>query len=374
MPDTEHLPEVPEVPYFWRSLDWKRLVDDYPPPPLFETGVGALSPEALYQLQDRRFVARLREAWEFPFYQRRWHEAGLEPGDVASLADIERIPPFTSSDLREAMEADPPFGGLGARSAKGGLWKIQIAGTATGENRATQLDPMGWEILGIQAARSLFAAGARPGQVIQIPMTDALPVAGWTAYVATLEWLGCVPVTSGSDSVTPAEVQLEHAREFGTNGWFSDVKYLGQLAEAASEMSFDLRELPTVFLQASLSAEELGGLARADIEASWGAPLYDRYATQELGLIAFECERQAGLHVSGDTAYVELVDSSTGNRVPSGEIGSVVATSLFRSVPPIIRYDHGDLFRSRPNQECDCGLRTEKLERAVSHVTPREDA
>mgnify|MGYP000846271000 CR=1 FL=1 len=98
------------INYYWKSIDWDAFMRDYPPPPHYAATTGKLSNDALRDLQNNRFMARVAEAWEIPFYRNRWSAVGLEPDDVKSLDDIEKIPTFTSDDLKQAIADHPPFG------------------------------------------------------------------------------------------------------------------------------------------------------------------------------------------------------------------------------------------------------------------------
>src|SRR3546814_1072046 len=125
-------------------------------------------------------------------------------------------PTVDRDDLKSAIEAAPPFGDHHPyrREDFGDVpLKIQTSGGTTGMPRVTLFDALAWEVQGIQTARGLYAQGARPGDVIQIPFTTSLANAGWSAYNAVFNWLGCVPVTTGSGKVTPSERQLELDRK-----------------------------------------------------------------------------------------------------------------------------------------------------------------
>jgi phenylacetate-CoA ligase len=356
-------PALTEIPYYWRSLDWDRLIEEYPPSPLYEQTVGRLSPEALRELQNRRFLARVSEAWDLAFYRDRWRSYGLEPGDIASLDDIRKIPPFTSDDLREGIVAEPPFGShhppLSKLLGRSPL-KIQTSGGTTGKARATIFDPVAWEVLGIQSARSLYAIGARPGDVVQIPSTPHLGIGAWAGFLATFYWLGCVPLTTGSGVVTPSERQLEYALDFGTNGWWIGAEYAGRLVEIAASTGFDLHQLPTRWMQTALGPD-IDGVFRRQLQNAWGAPVFDRYGTHEIGQVGYECRVQRGMHINEDTVYLEILGTDDNQPLQWGEKGNLVATSLHRSVPPFIRYNLRDLIRIYPHEECECGLSTRKL-------------
>src|SRR3546814_5647713 len=133
------------VPYYFRSLDWEKLIADYPPPPDYGRTIGAMSEEQIHRLQNERFLARIQDAWKLPFYARRWSAAGLEPGDITSLDDIEKIPTFNSDDLKSAIEAAPPFGDHHPyrREDFGDVpLKIQTSGGTTGMPRVTLFDAL----------------------------------------------------------------------------------------------------------------------------------------------------------------------------------------------------------------------------------------
>lgn len=355
-----------EVPYYWKALDWDAFMADYPPPPLFEQRFGACSDDELREMQEKRFLARIDDAWRVPFYRRRWTAAGLDEGAIRSLEDLRHIPAFTSDDLASAIADCPPYGdhhpfGDEASVAAHLPLKLQTSGGTTGLPRTTMFDATAWEVQGIHHARALWAVGARPGDVIQVTLTTSLANAGWSVYTGIHHWLGGIPVTTGSGVVTPSERQLELAAVYGTHGWFGHGEYLGRLAEVAEATGFDLRSLPTRYIQALLGNDSAGELRRA-LEDAWGVPVYDVYGTHEIGLVGFECTEQNGHHVSDDTVILETIDVDDASRhVGPGEVGNLVATSLHRNVPPIIRYDIKDAMAVRPRGHCACGLVTTRL-------------
>jgi phenylacetate-CoA ligase len=363
-----------DVPYYWKALDWDAFMAEYPPPPLFEQTISALSDDQVRAMQETRFLARVGDAWNMPFYQRHWGAAGLDRGSIRSIDDLKHIPVFTSDHLAAAIEDHPPYGDHHPLADSGSLarhlpLKLQTSGGTTGLPRTTMFDATAWEVQGIHHARALWAIGARPGDVIQITLTTSLANAGWSVCTGVHHWLGAIPVTTGSGVVTSSERQLELASVYGTVGWFGHGEYLGRLAEVAQATGFDLRSLPTKYIQALLGNDSSGELRRA-LEDAWGVPVYDMYGTHEIGLVGFECTEQNGHHVSDDTVILETVHVDDPMlAVAPGEVGNLVATSLHRSVPPIIRYDIKDAMAVRPRERCACGLVTSRL----SGLTGRSD-
>jgi phenylacetate-CoA ligase len=336
---------------------------DYPPPPYFQQTTGKLSEQELRALQNTRFIARMEDAWRTPFYAMRWGAAGIEPGDIRSLDDIEKLPCFTSDDLKDAIAAAPPFGShqpVSAQQIARTPFKVHTSGGTTGFPRLTLFDPVALEVQAIQTARALWAQGTRPGDAVQITYTLAMANAGYCGLYACLHWLGAMPVTTGSGVVTPSERQLEYALKIGTTAWYGRAEYLARLVQIAQETNFDLRALKTKRLHSFLGPDVDGHL-RQQLEEAWGCPVYDNYGTHEIGQIAFECEAMNGKHVNEDTVYLETADVETGAVLPAGERGNLVVTSLHRSTPPIIRYDLRDLLIAYERSECSCGLCTRKL-------------
>lgn len=101
------------------------------------------------------------------------------------------------------------------------------------------------------------------------------------------------------------------------------------------------------------SATTLFPQMRETIARVFGAPVFDRYGSREVGSIASECDQHEGLHIVGETTVVEVVDE-LGRHVGAGEEGDVLVTSLWNYTMPFIRYRIGDR-AVRGNDRCSCG-------------------
>lgn len=359
------------IPYYHSSVDWAQLKIDHPPPPLYAETIGRMSEGALRDHQNRLFMARVEEAWNIGFFSKMWKAAGLERRDIVSLDDLTKLPIYNSEDLKQSIAEIPPFGShQPVRREDFGKVpiKIQTSGGTTGFPRVALFDPIAWEVQSIQGARALWMQGARPGDIAQIPLTCGLGNAPWLFYKACHDWMGMVPVTTGSGVVTPTEQQLKYAEVFGVNVWMSGSEYMGRVAEVAEQTGFDLHRLPTKLVHSGLGNDAHGNRRRALSEA-FNAPVRDYYGTHEVGTVCSECEVEDGLHIFEDTVVLEAVDVDSNEPVPDGEPGSIVATSLHRTYPPILRYDLRDILRLRAREFCACGMTTRK----TSHFIARAD-
>jgi len=89
------------------------------------------------------------------------------------------------------------------------------------------------------------------------------------------------------------------------------------------------------------SATNLEPDMRTTIERVFGAPVFNRYGSREVGDIACENGDGGGLVISPRTHYLEVVDQD-GMRVPHGTPGELVVTLLTNYSMPLIRYRIGD--------------------------------
>jgi phenylacetate-CoA ligase len=99
-----------------------------------------------------------------------------------------------------------------------------------------------------------------------------------------------------------------------------------------------------------VSAQTLYPYMREAIERVFQCRVYNRYGSRELGDVACERPGVPGLWVAPWGNYVEVVDDE-GNRVPPGQDGRILITSLMNFAMPLIRYridDRGHLLPGAP--------------------------
>jgi len=135
--------------------------------------------------------------------------------------------------------------------------------------------------------------------------------------------------------VGQTELQVQAAHHLGVTAYAGTPDYLKTLLEAA-----DAADLPLQIIRAAVSGGALFPSLR-QAYADRGITCLQCYGTADLGNIAYESPAQEGLIVD-EGVIVEIVRPGTGDRVPEGEVGEVVVTSLTPDYP-LIRFATGDL-------------------------------
>ena len=361
------------LPLYRNAIDWTAFEAEFPAPDVYAETIFKWSADAVRALQEKRFAEIVALGWTNAFYRRRWSAAGLVPGDIRSLDDIVKLPSFNTDDVKDDQALYPPFGSIAGVDLKTELLrnpiKVQTSSGTTGKARPSLLGARDWELIGLQTARTLYIQGARPGDVLQIPATNALAQFGWVFYKAAHDYLGIMPITTGSGVVTPGLKQMQIAFDYGTNIIASFPEYLTTLAKTAREgLGRDVTELGMKFIPTFLGPDTDGALRR-ELEHLWGCPVYDNYGTNEISIAAFEGPEQDGLYLMEDLVYFEVLDTETCQPVSPGQPGNLVATCLSRHIPPVIRLNMRDLSRILPQRTSALGSNFRRMD----HFLGRSD-
>lgn len=316
-----------------------------------------LSRKELEALQLERLRATLHHAYDHVgFYRAAFDAAGLHPDDCRTLADLARFPFTTKADLRDNY----PFGMFAVPEDQ--VRRIHASSGTTGRPTVvgyTQADLDTWADV---VARSIRAAGGRPGQKVHVAYGYGLFTGGLGAHYGA-ERLGCT-VIPASGGMTARQVQL--IQDFRPDIIMITPSYMLTLLDEFERQGIDPR---TTSLKAGIfGAEPWTQEMRREIEERFAIDAVDIYGLSEVigPGVAQECvETKDGLHIWEDHFYPEVVDPLTGEVLPDGEEGELVFTSLTKEAMPVIRYRTRDLTRLLPG--------TARVFRRMEKVTGRSD-
>src|SRR5262245_29588901 len=285
-----------------------------------------------------RWLSRLIEhAWaKAPGVRRRLEHAGLRPTDVAKPGDLARLPVIKKQEMPDLQKADPPFGGFCTVP----LTKIRRIFVSPGPI----LEPMGPELSAWHGETCLYAGGFRPGDVVlNTFLYHMVPAAHELDEAFAL--IGCPVVPTG---VGNTDVQVTMAKAVGATGYVGTPSFLMTILQRAKEMG--VGRLP--FEVAQVGAEPLPETLRSQFEVEYGIMTRQGFGTADLGLIAYECPEKSGMHLVDD-AILQVCDPQSGEPLPSGQIGEIVAT-VHNPTYPLIRFATGDL-TILDDGACPCG-------------------
>ncbi len=256
------------------------------------------------------------------------HLAGVDVSAVTSRAALAALPVLRKSHLKDLQAKRPPFGGL-ATGAPAAMGRIMMS-------PGPIFEPEGLGENWWRAARALFAAGFRKGDIVHNTFAYHLTPGGWIMDSAARA-LGCAVIAAGPGNT---EQQLDAIAHLAPTAYVGVPDYLKILLDKAKEAGRDAAS----FKKALVSGGALFPSLRADYAAR-GITCLQCYATADLGLIAYETMTAAGA-VEGmmvdEGVIVEIVRPGTGDPVPDGEVGEVVVTAFNRDYP-MLRLATGDL-------------------------------
>jgi phenylacetate-CoA ligase len=289
-------------------------------------------------------LGRLRETLgrvyaQVPHYTRAFDEAGVGPDDLASVADLTRFPFTTKADLRDHY----PFGMFAVPREE--VSRIHASSGTTGRPTVvgyTRDDVDTWAEL---MARSIRAAGGRPGDVVHVAYGYGLFTGGLGAHYGA-ERLGCtvVPVSGG---MTERQAQL--IVDFRPRIIMVTPSYFLAILDELEEQGVDPHD--TSLEIGIFGAEPWTDEMRHAVEARTNLRAVDIYGLSEVmgpGVSQESGETQDGLHVWEDHFLPEVVDPLTLEPVPEGEEGELVLTSLTKQAMPVVRYRTRDRTRLLP--------------------------
>ncbi|HEX9894676.1 MAG TPA: phenylacetate--CoA ligase PaaK, partial [Gemmatimonadales bacterium] len=299
----------------------------------------------------------IRHAWDHvPHYRRKFREAGVHPDDLRRLEDLARFPFTTKEDLR----ASYPFGLLAVPREQ--VLRIHASSGTTGRPTVVGYSARDLAMWAEVGARSIRAAGGRPGDIVHVAYGYGLFTGGLGAHYAA-ERLGCtvIPMSGGQ-----TERQVQMIQDLRPQVIMVTPSYMLAIADEFARQGLDPRR--SSLLVGIHGAEPWTDAMRGEIEERFAMDAVDIYGLSEVigPGVANEClETKDGLTIWEDHFYPEIVDPATGQPEADGERGELVFTSLTKEALPVIRYRTRDITRLLPG--------TARSMRRMARITGRTD-
>ncbi len=306
--------------------------------------------DVLEELQLSLLKSEVRFAYDnAPYYKRSFDKAGVSPDDIKSLSDLARLPFINKHTERETQGVGSFLGELAAVPEE----DVVFVSTSSGSTGVPTMSPFtrgDFDKFTDTVSRMFWQAGMRPSDRYLHALNFSLYIGG--PDVLGAQNLGALSIWGGT---LPSDRLLFVIQTYKPGFIYTSPSYAWYLGETALKKGIDPKSL-------SIRKIFTGGEPGASIEATretieklWGAELYDFYGLSDIfGPCAAMCEQHDGLHLAEDQILVETVDPATGERIPDGEQGELVFTTLQKRARPMIRFRSGDIGRF-VKEPCACG-------------------
>jgi len=326
----------------------------------WQKDIEALSRKALEELQLKRLKQTAHRACKnIPFYKERFSKLNIKPNDITSLKVFQRLPFTTREDLRENY----PYGMLAV--SKEQVVRLHTSSGTTGKPKAIFFSKKDVDRAAELIARCLIMTGIKKDDVLQNMMTYGLFTGALVMHYGA-EKVGVLVIPAGPGNT---KRQIALMQDFKTTTLHLTPSYALYLASVmGNEGLVPRRDLS--LRRAYLGSEPYSEETRDKIEKFFGIDVYNSYGLSEMNGpgVAFECVNKNGMHLWEDNFIMEIIDPDTGKKLPEGEKGELVLTTLCREAMPILRYRTRDIVMIIPGK-CKCG----RTHRRISRIIGRSD-
>lgn len=258
--------------------------------------------------------------------------AQIKSVDLAKLnsaAALAAVPVIRKADLMRLQKEAGPFGGLAA-TKPGHLRRLLVSPGPIFEPEGVGKDWWG-------AARALFAAGLRKGDIVHNSFSYHL-TPGAHIMESGCAAIGAAVIPGG---VGQTEQQVEAIEALRPNFYAGTPDFLKVLLDKGKELGRDVSSIK----RALVSGAALPPSLRQEL-LERGVVVRQCFATADLGVIAYECDDEAGAPLPGmvvnEGLILEIVRPGAGEPVAEGEVGEIVVTRLNADYP-LLRFATGDL-------------------------------
>jgi phenylacetate-CoA ligase len=281
----------------------------------------------------------------------RLERAGLRPGDLLGEGGLRRLPTLRRRDLQQAgtalycKQVPPSHGRLGETRTSGSTGEPVVI-------KRTGLGQLLWSAFSIRYLLWQDIDFTKRCSSIRPPIPAYSIQRSWGPPTSMLFETGqqqSIPMTTDirQQAAWLAEFDPAVITLYPTN--------LDALIRHCRQAGIKLPGLERIL---SLG-ETLSPRLRQAAEETFGAKVSDLYSSQELGVLALQCQSGEGYHVMAESVIVEVLNDD-GSPCQPGEAGRVVVTDLHNFATPLIRYEIGDYAEAAEPCPCGRGLPTLK--------------
>jgi len=298
-----------------------------------------LDPEIIQARQLERIAQLVDHAFTtHPFYHELYRSVGYREGDIVTWTDYHALPAITKREIVSNFEAFTRAN-LAPRTQE---CYVSTTSGSSGQVLTAMFDRAAIDEDMMQCMRfyeQMLGRTRGPSEwlyqvyLVNPPFTSLC---------------GAYPTFTVSNECPP-EAVLEHLSLLKPAILAGFPSYLERLGALVT----DPRKLGILAINTNSEASTVA--QRRHISEQFHAPVFDEYSTVELALIATQC-RHGCYHLVEDSVRVDVLHPD------DTSMGEIVATSLFNSFMPFIRYRQGDILQLHEHgMPCECGSTFRRL-------------
>ena len=325
--------------------------------PIFDRAIECSSRERIRAIQLEKLIAQVE--WTYrrvPWYQQRMDEMGVHPSDMRTLEDVRKLPFTDKTVLRDTF----PYGLFAVPLDQ--VVELHASSGTTGKPIVVGYNQHDINVWSDCIARLSQMAGVVPSDRVQMAFGYGMFTGGFGLHYG-LQKLGCMMIPAGSGNT---ERHIQMIEDYGTTVLVATPTYALHICEVGEKLGYD-------WASSKLRVGLFGGEPcppglKAEIESRMHIVCTDNYGlTEVMGPgVSGECLASRDMqHIAEDHFLWEVVDPSTGEPVPEGEMGELVLTPLDKQAIPVLRYRTHDLTRVI-TEPCKCGRTHARMQKVRS--------
>ncbi|RZJ29882.1 MAG: phenylacetate--CoA ligase, partial [Chryseobacterium sp.] len=268
------------------------------------------------------------------FYKAKFDELGISNQDITTIEDISKLPITYKQDLRDNY----PFGLFTV--PKNELQRIHCSSGTTGKPTVVGYTEEDVELFSEVVARSLNAAGAKPGMQLHNAYGYGIFTGGLGLhYGAEKLGMSVLPISGGMTSR-----QVDLIIDFQPEVLCCSPSYALTIADEFAKRGIYADKISLKY--AVLGSEPWTEIIRHHIEEKLGVHATNIYGLSEIigpGVSMEDFEEKGGSYIWEDHFYPEILDPITKEPLPHGEEGVLVITTLTKKAMPLLRYWTNDI-------------------------------
>jgi len=302
----------------------------------------------LFELRGSRLQRIIHYAAKtVPYYQKLFSLKKIDPRDIRTVEDLDRLPLIT----KEMVRQDPSQFVSTSRKGRSSILFLTSGSTGTPlhiyHDRASLLANIAFG----ERERDVMAKLC--GKSFRYKIAAILYSGSTTEKVQNFyrQWT-FIPVRPGQFTfsvLNPFEDIVKGIDQLRPDILIGYGSYLETFFRTLA-----LRKVPMhppkvlVYVAEAMTAE-----GRTFIEEEFGIPVLSQYNAMEAFKIGFLCEERKGFHIHEDLCHIRIIDTN-GEKVTNGEKGEIVISNFVNHGTVLLNYRLGDV-GSLSKEKCPCG-------------------